>query len=93
MVLRVIAQGTVIVLDSSKEILLVDAAERPHFIGADHIGIALDGFRAVGLGAVVVVEVVLGHTPEEPRLIEPRLLADGLIEVLDGEHVVLVIEG
>ena len=93
LVLRVIAQRPVIILYRLREPLLVDTTERPHLIGTHHIGIALDGFRTIVLGTTEVIQIVFCHTTEEPRLIEPGLLTDGLIEILDGEHVVLIVEG
>ena len=47
---------------------------------------------AVALCTREIVEVELGHATEEPRLVEIGLGRDGLIEILDGEDIVLVVE-
>ena len=90
---RVIAQGTGIIADGLGILLLINAAKAAQLIKANNVRIALDGLRAVALRPPVVIKIILGYASEVPRLIEIRLGRDGLIEILDGEHIVLIIKG
>jgi hypothetical protein len=92
LILRVIAQRTVIVLDRLSILLLIDSTETAELIGADDIRIALNSLRTVILCTAIVLKVEFGYPTEEPRLIEPRLLTDSLIEILDRQDIVLIIE-
>ena len=92
LIVRVVLQRIGVVGRSFLILVKPDAAQAAQFVAVGDIGIALNGFRTVGLGPGEVVEVLLGHAPEEPRLIEIGLGRDDLIEVLDGEDVVLEIE-
>jgi len=73
-------------------LFLIDTTKASKLVGAYHVGIALDSFGAVALGPTEVVEIKLGNTTKEPRLIEPGFHADGLIKVLDRQHIIFIIE-
>ena len=92
LVRRIVAQCAVIVLDGLSIFLLIDSAKASEFIGTDDIRIPLNGFRTVILCAAIVFKIEFGYPTEEPRLMEPRLLTDSLIKILDRQDVVLVIE-
>ena len=85
-------EGTVVVGDGLRKLLLLDTRQATQLIDADNVGIALDGLRAVGLGTRKIVEVVFGHTTKEPRLVEVGLGCNGLIKILHAKDIVLVVE-
>ena len=70
LIVGIITDGTGIVVDRLRVFLLVDATETTQLIDRHHIRIAIDGFCAVTLRPTEIVEIELGHPPEEPRLIE-----------------------
>ena len=82
----------VVVVDGALVVLLADAAKTAQLILSGNVGIQPDGFRAVGLGSHIVIQVELGNATEEPGLVEKGLGGDGLVEILNGEHVVLIVE-
>ena len=86
-------QCTVVVGDGFLVFLLTDAAQSPQFVDAHHVGIEFDGLGAVALGTGEVVEIILGDTSIKPRFVKIRLRRDGAVEMLDGEHIVLIIQG
>ena len=90
--LRIVAQRLVVVADGIGEVLLLNAAQASQLIDAHHIGVALDGLRAVGLGSGEIVQIVFGNGTVVPGLKQIGLGGDGLVEILDGEHIVLIIE-
>ena len=90
--LRVVTQRLGIVADGVLVFLLIDACESAQLVEVDDVGVTLDGCRTVALGTGEVVKVILGNGTEEPRLIEIGLGGNGLVEVLDAQHIVLVIE-
>ena len=83
LVIRIISQRAIIITHSLVIFFLIDTTKASKLVGANHIGIALDSFGAVAFGPTEVVEIKLGNTTKEPRLIEPGFHADGLIKVLD----------
>jgi hypothetical protein len=87
-----IFQVTRIVVDSLREFLLLDTRQSAQFVKVGDIRITLDSLRTIVLGTSIIIEVILGYAPVEPRFIEIRFGYDSLIEVLDRQHVVLVIE-
>ena len=93
LIMRIIAKGLIVVLHSIGIFLQVDAAEATQLIGIHHIGIPFDSHRTVAFRTTVVVEIIFRHPSEEPGFEEPGFLTDGLIEVLDGKHIVLIEEG
>ena len=93
LVLRIILQRAGIVGDSLHELIEPDAAKASQLVGVGDIGIAFYSTRTVVLGSGNVVKIILGHTAEEPRLVQIRLGRDGLVEILDGKDIVLIIEG
>ena len=90
--LRIVAQGNIIVADGSLEILLVDTAESAQFVDANDIWVTLKCLRTVTLCSHVVVQIKFRHASEEPRLVEVWLGRNSLIEILDAQHIVLIIE-
>ena len=74
------------------EFLELYACQSPKFIDIGQIGVSAECFIAVGLGAEIVVEIIFCHGSEKPWFIEVRFCADGLIEILDGEHIIFVIQ-
>ena len=73
LILRVVAQGLVVIADSLRIFLLLDSAEPPEFIHRHHKRIALDGFRTICLCACEIIEIIFGYATVEPWLIEIRL--------------------
>ena len=67
------------------EVLPGDAA---HFPGVGQIGIAVESFCGVGLGAAKIVEIELGDGSEKIGLGQIGLGRDGLIEILYRQNVV-----
>ena len=63
------------------------------FVGVHQEGVALYRLVGVGAGAVEIIEVELGQGAVEIGLCEIRFGSDGLVEVLDCQHVVLEIYG
>ena len=92
LIMRIIAKGFIVVLHSIGIFLQVDAAEATQLVGIHHIRIAFDSHRTVTFCTTEVIEIIFRHPSEEPGFEEPGFLTDGLIEVLDGEHVVLIEE-
>jgi hypothetical protein len=90
--LRVVAKGTGIVGNGISIFLLIDTAKTAKLIDTDHVGIAFYRLCTVTLGSTVVVEIIFGNTPEIPGFIEIGFSRDGLVEILDGQHIVLIIE-
>ena len=90
--LRVVAQCGIVVADRLSIVFLLDATESAQLVDADDIRVAADGLGAVALSTGKVVEIVFRHAAIVPRLKEIGLGIDGLIEILDGEDVVLVVE-
>ena len=90
--LRIVAQGGVIVADGIVEVLLLNTAETAQLVAAYDIGVALDGLRAVAFGSCIVIKIIFGHSPVEPRFVEIGFGIDSLIEILDAQHIVFVIE-
>ena len=89
---RVVLDGMVVVVDGTLVVLLADTAKTAQLVLSGNVGIQPDGFRAVGLGSHIVIQVELGNATEEPGLVEKGLGGDGLVEILNGEHVVLIVE-
>ena len=92
LVLRIITKCTIIVFHSIGIFLLINATKTSQLVGTHHIRIALDSYRAIIFSPTEIIEVKFRHPSEEPGLKEPRLLTDGLIKILDGEHIVLIVE-
>ena len=90
--LRVVTQRLGIVADGVLVFLLIDTCESAQLVEVDDVGVTLNGCRTVALGTGEVVKVILGNGTEEPRLIEIGLGGNGLVEVLDAQHIVLVIK-
>ncbi len=82
-------QSVVVVLDGGSvepEILPGHAA---HFVGVGEERIQFDCLGRVGFGTAEIVEVDFRHRPQEVWLCHVWLGGDGLVEILDREHVVL----
>ena len=92
LVFRVVLQRTGIVGSGLFEAILVDAAESAQFVAIGDVGIALNGACAVAFSPGEIVKVELGHPSEEPPFVEIRFGRDGLVEILDAEHIILIIE-
>ena len=92
LVFRLIPQSPRIIGNSIRKLLLLNARQSSKLVDLGHVGIALQGFAAIALGTCEVVEIVLCNSTEEPRLVKPRLGTDGLIEVLNGEHIVFIVK-
>ena len=92
LIIRIIAQGLIVILYRLGIFLLVDAAEATQLVGVHHIRVTFDGFSTVTLCPTEVIEIEFCHSSEEPRFKEPGFLTDGLIEILDGEHIVFIVE-
>ena len=92
LILRVVFQCFRIVGSSLFELVEVNTTEPSQLIRVSDIGIALDGLGTVTLSPGKIIKVILGHPTEEPRLIEVGLGRDGLVEILDTQHIVLIIE-
>ena len=90
--LRIVTQGGIIVADGSLEIFLMDTTESAQFVDAHNVWVTLQRLRTVALCTYIVVQIIFRHTPEEPRLVEVWLGRNSLIEILDAQHVVLIIE-
>ena len=69
------------------------AGHTAHFIGVDDERVALNGLRGVRFGAEIVLKVELGYRTQEIGLGEVGLGGDGLVEILDGHHIIVEIEG
>ena len=89
---RLILERAVIVGDGFLVFFLPDPAQSPELVDAGDIGIEVDGLGAIALRPDEVVEVILGHAPVVPGLINIRFGRDGSVEMLDGEHIVLIIQ-
>ncbi|OPZ46011.1 MAG: hypothetical protein BWY95_01836 [Bacteroidetes bacterium ADurb.BinA104] len=73
--------------------VLVDKRKSPDLITVDHKRVAADGTVAILFGSAVVLKRKLGYRPEEIGFIQVRLGVYYLIKILDGKHIVIVIEG
>ena len=90
--LGVVLQRLGIVAYGILVLLLLNTRQAAQLVEVDNVGVTVYSFRTVGFGTGEIVQIVLGNSPEEPRLVEIRLGGYGLIKILDAEHVVLVIE-
>ena len=91
-VARLQVNGTVVVLDGILVVVLSDAADGTKVVDVVDVRVELQCLGSIALGTHVVIERELRHAAEIPRLIEIRLGADSQVEILDGEHVVLIEE-
>ena len=74
------------------EVLLPDACYTSKVIEFRNIRIQFQSFRSVAFCSLPVVKIVLCYRPELPRFPQIRLCGNGLIEVLDGENIVLIVQ-
>ena len=71
----------------------IDAAQSTQHVVLPHVGVALQGTSAVDLSSLIILEVEFGQPAIEVWLCLPRLGVYDQIEALDGQHIVLIIEG
>ena len=83
LVLRVELHGCPVVTDGLVEAPEPHACQGPHLIGVGHERIPLDGLRAVGLGAAVVVQIEFRQSAEEVRVAQVGLGVHHLVKILD----------
>ena len=91
-VLRIQLQGPLIIPDGILVFPLAYARDASYLIGVHHKRVSLQRFAAVRLSALIVVKIHLGKTAVEERLRHVRLCVNYLIEILNGQHIVLKIE-
>ena len=89
----IILDAAIVVGNSFLVLLLADTAKTAQLVLTGNVRIETDGLGTVVLGSHPVVEIELGHSPEEPGLVEIGLSGNDLIEILYGQHVILIIEG
>ena len=91
-ILRSVHQCLIIVADGILKPSLIDACKAAELVVIHHEGVSSDGLRAVLFGSLIVLQVQFGKSAEEVRGVQIGLGINHLVEILDGEHVVLKIE-
>ena len=86
-------ESLVVVGHGLLEASAVLAGHTAHLIGVDDERVALYSLRGVRLGAEIVLKVELGYRTQEVGLGEVGLGGDGLVEILDGHHIIVKIKG
>ena len=90
---RIEVNGTIIVGDSVAVFLLTNAGDSAQIKDLLDIRVEVDSLRSIALRAYIVIEIKLCHSPVVPWQPKIRLECQNLIEILNGEHVIIVMKG
>ena len=86
------SNGVVIVSNGLIVLLLSDATQPSQFIHTVDIGIDIHGSGDILFSPVEIIEEILCQGSVVPRFIEIRFGIDSPVEMLNGEHIVFIIQ-
>ena len=74
-------------------LVLPNLRDSPQIVQSIDIWIKPDGLRHIMHGSAEILQAELGYSPVLPRTVQVRLENYYLVKILDGEYIVLVMQG
>ena len=90
---RIQSDGLSVVADGLLIFFLTDARDGAQVEYLLNIGIQFYGLGGILLSPHVVIQIELGHRTVVPRQPQIGLQCQHLVEILDGEHIIFIVQG
>ena len=91
-IFRIKLQSLDIVFYCTRKVILLDTSQTSNLVCIYHKRISFDSFRTVLFRSLEIIQIDFCQTTEKIRVRQIGFSIDNLIEILDGQHIVLEIE-